>query len=151
LLKALPAQHRAALGRLERNRGLDTALGADSSCLHSAGRSSAPLSAGLPFVLAGLTTLGLVPEFLFVVELLLTRGEDKISAAIDALQIPVLKFHGTILVLVFQGGPQKPKAKRLPFASPFRYGFYSGSRRVFFRFRLRARAAFTRFFSPGFR
>jgi hypothetical protein len=33
-----------------------------------------------------------------VVKLLLARGEDKVGAAVDALENPVLKFgHGTIL------------------------------------------------------
>jgi hypothetical protein len=77
-----------------------------------------------------------------VVKLLLARGEGEIRTAVDAFECPILKFaHGTIL------GTRK--AERLPFAPPVMS--YSTSRRLFFRLRLRARAALTRFFSPGFR
>jgi hypothetical protein len=77
-----------------------------------------------------------------VVKLLFTRGEDKLGTAVDTLQNPILKvWHGTIL---------REKGEALPFASPVGL-CYSISRRLFFRFRLRARACFTRNFSPGFK
>jgi hypothetical protein len=47
----------------------------------------------VPLVFAGLAALGLVPEFLFVVELLFSSGKNKLRTAIHALQKPVLKFH----------------------------------------------------------
>jgi hypothetical protein len=83
-----------------------------------------------------------VLEILLVIELLFPCGEHEISAAFDASQNPVLKFwHGTILV--------RERRSSMPPASPVIS--YSISRRLFFRFRLRASACFTRFFSPGFK
>jgi hypothetical protein len=97
LLETLAAKDRAALGRFEWNCSFHAALRADGGGFDPASRPATAVTADLPFVLAGLAAFGFVPEFLLVVELLLTRREDKLGAAIDALQKPVLKFHGPIL------------------------------------------------------
>jgi hypothetical protein len=39
---------------------------------------------------------GIVPELFVVEEKLFARGEHKLSAAVDALQDPVRKFHGRL-------------------------------------------------------
>ena len=97
----------------------------------------------MPLVLACTAALRLVPEFLLAVKLLLTRGKNEIRPAIHALQYPILEFgHGTT--------PDREKGE----AIAIRFALlivYSGSRRLFFRFLLRASAALTRFFSPGFK
>jgi hypothetical protein len=91
-LEALTAKHRAALGGFKGNGGFHTALRADGCGFHPAsGRP--PVTAAVPLVFAGLAALGLVPEFLFVVELLFSSGKNKLRTAIHALQKPVLKFH----------------------------------------------------------
>jgi hypothetical protein len=98
----------------------------------------------LPLELARFAAFGFVSKIFFMVELLFAGRKNKIRRAVHAFQNPVLKFwHGTIL--------REGKAARLPFAPPVGTTDYSISRRLFFRFRLRAKACFTRNFSPGFR
>ena len=141
-LKTRPAEYRASLGRPEGDGSFASALGANRRGLNAPGRSAAFGRAALALGFARLAPFGLVFEIFFVVKLLLSRGKGKIRSAVDACKCPILKFgHGTIL------GTRK--AERLPFAPPVEG--YSTSRRLFFRLRFRARAALTRFFSPGFR
>jgi hypothetical protein len=86
-------------------------LGANCRRFNASGRSAAFGRAVLALCLAGLAPLGLVFEILFVVKLLLSRGECEIRSAVDAFKCPILKFgHGTIL--------GTKKAERLPFAPP---------------------------------
>jgi hypothetical protein len=141
-LETCPAEYRASLGGPEGDGSFASALGANRRGLNTPGRSAAFGRAILALGFAGLAALGLVFEILFVVKLLLSRSEREIRSAVDAFECPILKFgHGTIL--------GTKKAERLPFAPPVEG--YSTSRRLFFRLRFRARAALTRFFSPGFR
>jgi hypothetical protein len=97
-LEALPAEYRAPLSRPERNCGFAPALRADGGGFDASRRTASFGRAALPFGLTIPAALRLVPEFFFVIKLLLARGEDKIRTAIDALEYPVLKVaHGTIL------------------------------------------------------
>jgi hypothetical protein len=141
-LETCPAKYRTSLGGPEGDGSFASPLGANRRGLNSPGRSAAFGRTVLALGLAGLAPLGLVFEIFFVVKLLLSRSEREIRSAVDAFKCPILKFgHGTIL--------GTKKAERLPFAPPVEG--YSTSRRLFFRLRFRARAALTRFFSPGFR
>jgi len=47
------------------------------------------------FGLAGFAALGFVTKLLIVEEKLFARGEDKITATIDALQSPILELHAS--------------------------------------------------------
>jgi hypothetical protein len=86
-----------------------------------------------------------------VEEQLLPRGEDEFCAAIDAVENTVLKLrHDNWLrapPMISCSAQNKTGQAR----SPVQYANYSISRRVFFRFRLRASACLARFFSPGFK
>jgi hypothetical protein len=144
-LEALAAENRATLGRPERDRGFAAALGADGRGFHFSRRTCTPfLRAALALCLASLTSLRLVSEVFFVVKLLLARGEYEVRAAVDAFELPIVKFG--------HGHHPSSEYKRRSGCHPLRlFKGYSISRRLFFRFRFRARAALTRFFSPGFR
>ena len=100
LLEALPAEDRPALRGFEGNRRLLAAAGAIGSGLHSGvvSRRRAPQGRGA-FRLAGFATFGLVLELLVMEEQLFSGGKDKLGAAVDALQNPVLIFHGDLLPL----------------------------------------------------
>jgi hypothetical protein len=91
-LETLAAKYGTALGGFKGNGGFHPALGADSGGFYPAcGRS--PVTCAVTLVFAGFAALGLVPEFLFVVELLFAGSKNKLRPTIHALQIPVLKFH----------------------------------------------------------
>ena len=85
---ALAAVYRLAIGRIEGNLALLTAISANG-----VEHLSATAGSVLSDVAAGLASLGLVLEALLCVELLLACGEDKISSAFLALQSLVL-VHG---------------------------------------------------------
>ena len=80
--------------RLKRDGSLFSAMRAVGSRLHllvAVHRSRAYRSNA--FGLARLAALGLVLELLVVEEKLFAGGEEKLRAAIDALEQPVLEFH----------------------------------------------------------
>ena len=89
-LKARSAQHRSALGRLERNRGFGTALRTCRARLRTD-----PSTAGT-LCLALLAVFGVILELFVVEKELLTGGEDKLSPAVITLQNSVGKFHGLL-------------------------------------------------------
>ncbi len=94
LLEAFAAEHRASLRWLERDGGLFSAMRAVGARLHflvAVDRTRAYRSDA--FGLARLAALGLIPELLVVEEELFAGGEEKLRAAIDALEQPVLEFH----------------------------------------------------------
>ena len=105
----------------------------------------APMTS-LPLALARLAALGLVLELLIVEELLFSRCENKLGIAFRALQDPILELRHN--PTWFLERVVKRAGRDLPVHL---VGCYSTSRRDFFRFRLRASACFTRFFSPGFK
>jgi len=118
-LKALAAVDRTPLRRLEGHRSLPSALRAGSVRfgLGVTGRRTA-----LAFGLAGLAALGLVLEILIVVEVLFTRREYEVCAAIHALENAILKFRHnwpplatlTTVLSIEDGGDRKiPAAQRL--------------------------------------
>jgi len=84
-----------------------------------------------------------------MIELLFASGENKIRRTVHTFQNPVLKFwHGTIL----RKGSGALAIRTPPLGvGPFTGPDYSISRRLFFRFLLRANACLTRNFSPGFK
>src|ERR1051326_9109480 len=95
LLEAFPAKYRASLRRLERNSGFLAALRTDGPRFDlriAAGSRSGSQHAG-PLRFARLTPLGLVLELLVVEKQLLPGSENKIRAAVHALQSLVLEFH----------------------------------------------------------
>src|SRR5207249_4372334 len=109
----------------------------------------------IAFGFAILTSLGFVFKTLISVEELLTGGKNKICTAVDALECPVLEIHGRppgrtgpFVNWVQRDGK---KAQVPPSSLIFALRSYSGSCLVFSRLRLRAKAAFTRRFSPGFK
>ena len=88
----------AALRRLERDGGFLAALGASGSRFHSGkvvriARGLRGGKNGDPLGLAGLTAFGFVFELLVVEKELFSRGEDELSAAVDAGQHSILKLH----------------------------------------------------------
>jgi hypothetical protein len=93
-LEAFPAKYRAPLRRLEWDRGFLTAIRAYGSSLYlwiiRIRRKSERLC---PLAFASLATLRLVLELLVVKEKLFARRKNEILPAVNALQIPVLKFH----------------------------------------------------------
>ena len=93
LPEALPAEHRPTLGGAERQRGFLAAACADSSGFLLGGMVGRCLGRRM-FQLAGLAPSGQVLELLVVEETLFSGSEDKILAAIAALQHSVLEFHG---------------------------------------------------------
>jgi hypothetical protein len=95
LAETLAAENRPALSGPERHRCFFAALRANSAGLNfrmsrARGRKSQDRH---PLCLATLAALGLVPELLVVKKKLFAGGEDKICAAINALEHPVLEFH----------------------------------------------------------
>jgi hypothetical protein len=99
LCKTLAAEDGTALSGAEGNGGFLATLGADGVRFHPAkvithlpwSRSGIEHSHALGF--AGFATLRFVPELFVVEEELFSGGKDELSAAIDALQYLVLKFH----------------------------------------------------------
>ena len=85
---ALAAVYRLAIGRIEGNLALLTAISANS-----VKHLSATTSSVLSDVAACLASLGLVLEALLCIELLLACGEDEVISAFLALQSLVL-VHG---------------------------------------------------------
>jgi hypothetical protein len=89
-----------------------------------------------------------------VEEVLFSRCEYEIRAAIDAFENAVLKLrHGLFPVDSLSKFVKFGRRRWAP-PEPFYPGFlvrYSTSRRDFFRFRLRAKACLTLSFSPGLR
>ena len=83
---ALAAVYRLAIGRIEGNLALLTAISANG-----VEHLSATAGSVLSDVAAGLASLGLVLEALLCIELLLTRGEHEVTAAILTFQRLVLK------------------------------------------------------------
>jgi len=88
VLEALAAKHRASLRRLEWNSGFCAALRAGGP-----GFRPGAAAAGGALGLAVLTSLGIVLELLVVKEKLLTGGENKVAAAIRALQNLIDEVH----------------------------------------------------------
>ena len=87
-LEAFPAEYRAPLSRAEGYGGFPSALRTVG------GRLDLRVTSGATFLaltFAGLAALGLVPEILVGEKLLFARSEYEISAAIDALEYPILK------------------------------------------------------------
>ena len=90
--EALTAVNRTPLGRFERNRGFPAALGA---LRHGFGFRKTGSRRTLALGLACLAALGLVLEILVVEEVLFSRCEYEIRAAIHAFEYAVLKLrHG---------------------------------------------------------
>jgi hypothetical protein len=96
-LKALAAEDGAALSGPEGHGSFAPALGAGGGGFYPSARRSPFRRAVLALYLTGLAALGLVPEVFFVVELLFPGGKNEAGPAVDALEFPILKFHGTIL------------------------------------------------------
>jgi hypothetical protein len=143
--EALTAEHRTALRRLERNRGIPPALRAGR---HGFRFREARARSSLALGFAALAPLRLVLEILVVEEVLFSRCEREVRSAINALERTILKLrHGNWspyeleLVSDCAGGGGEPSP---PLG-------YSTSRRFFFRLRLRASACLARSFSPGFK
>ena len=90
-LKAGPAQHRSALCWFERHRRRSPALGTCRARLRAHTRVP-----GAALRLALLAALRVVHKLFVVEEQLLTRGEHKLSAAVDAGQNSIVKFHGRL-------------------------------------------------------
>jgi hypothetical protein len=82
-LKASTAQNRRAKGRLKRNRCLRSTLGTSRFSF------GAHPYVGASLGLTTLTTLGVVLEFFFVEEVLLSSRENELGVAVNALQNPV--------------------------------------------------------------
>ena len=94
LLEAFATEHRTPLCWLKRDGRFFAAMRAARARLHfliSVRRSRADSSNAFSF--AGLAALGLVLELFVVEEKLFAGGEEKLRAAIDALEQPVLEFH----------------------------------------------------------
>ena len=94
LLEAFAAEHRTSLCWLEGDGGFLAAMRAVRARLHlliAIYGSRANRSDALGF--ARLATFGLVLELLVVEKELFAGSEEKLRAAIDALEQPVLEFH----------------------------------------------------------
>ncbi len=91
LLEAASAQDRPALGWLEGDSGLGSAL---RTC--SAGFRTHFLASTNPLCLALLATLGVVLELLVVEEDLLARCKDKLGAAVNTSKYAIGEFHGRL-------------------------------------------------------
>jgi hypothetical protein len=104
----------------------------------------APDGPACRLLLHALQRLRLVFEVLVMEEVLFSRCENKFSSAFGALENPILELRHNPN-LVFPEGLWNGQVETCPPRC------YSISRRDFFRFRLRASACFTRFFSPGFK
>src|ERR1035437_6709859 len=115
--EALAAVNRASLGRFEGNRGLAAALRALRGGF---GFRKTGSRRTLALGLAGLAPLGLILEILVVEEVLFSRCEYKIRAAIHAFENAVLKLrHGlfpvdTLSNLLASGGAIWPRLKLYP-------------------------------------
>jgi len=96
-LKTLAAEDGSALGGPEGHGGFAPALGAGGGGFYPSARPPPFRRAVLALYLTGLAALGLVPEVFFVVELLFPGGKNEAGPAVDTLEFPILKFHGTIL------------------------------------------------------
>jgi len=98
--EALPAVNRTPLRRFKRNRSLPAALRAFG---HGLGLRGTLTGSSLALGLACLAALGLIPEILVVEEVLFSRCEYKIRAAIHAFENAVLKLrHGLFPVNSFE-------------------------------------------------
>lgn len=94
LLEALPAKHWPSLRRFKRHSRLLAAVRAGSARFYfliAVLRCRADSSSA--FCLTRLAALGLVLELFIVEEKLFASREEKLRAAVDALQQPVLEFH----------------------------------------------------------
>ncbi len=89
LLETGAAQYRPALGRLEGDSSLFTALRTGRP-----GFRADACPAGAPLGLALLAALGVISELLVFEENLLAGGEDELRPAIDARQDSIGKYHG---------------------------------------------------------
>src|SRR5438105_4756498 len=90
LLEALVAVNRTSLRRLKGHLGLPAAIGADDVSFSFVGGGVACCRfALLQLCLTRFATFGIVFEFLLGKELLFSRREDEIGAAVYALQDPV--------------------------------------------------------------
>ena len=147
--EAFPAVDRTSLGRLERHRCLPPALGALGSGFRF---GEAGTGGTLPLRFTRFAALGFILEVFVVEEVLFSRCENEIRAAIHAFENAVLKLrHGLFPVNNLSNLFGTGETDRL--ACTFTLGSvaYSTSRRDFFRFRFRASACLTRSFSPGLR
>jgi hypothetical protein len=98
LREALAAEDRTPLRGAERDGGFLAALGAGGARFHT--KKVVRVAHGLrggedghALGLAGLTALGFVLELFVAEEQLFPGSEDKVSAAVDAGQYLILKFH----------------------------------------------------------
>ena len=96
LLEAFAAKYWTSLRRLERHSSLLAAMGTGSASFDLLIRVRRRRSdRSCPLCFAGFAALGLVLELLVVKEELFARREEKLRAAVYALQQPVLEFHET--------------------------------------------------------
>jgi len=148
LLKALETVNRPSLGQLERHGGLLAALRANRDC-NRARPAYRPRKGTLGF--AVFAALRLVFEALLGVEALLAGGKHEWSVALDARKnfVAVLHARAPPLGPCRFGGTMQRGGGSL--RNHLRPGFHSRSILAFLRTRFRARASFTRRFSPGFR
>jgi hypothetical protein len=89
-LKASTAENRRTKGRLKRNRCLRSTL--ETSRFGFGAYPYVGASLGLAFFAA----FWVVLEFFFVEDVLLTRRENELGIAVNALQNPVRKIHGLL-------------------------------------------------------
>ena len=97
-LKALAAEDRASLGRLEGDGGFFSALRAGGASFDFRVGGAAALRGhraedSYTFRLTGFAAFGLVLELLVVEEQLCSGRENKVGPAVDALEYLVLEFH----------------------------------------------------------
>ena len=95
LLEAIPAVNGTIVGGLERNLGLDTALGANNSEHFSFARSAGALAGGA----ALRATSGIVLKAFFCIEFLFRRRKSEFPAAFLASEYSVFKCHRCIILL----------------------------------------------------
>jgi hypothetical protein len=93
LLEAFVAVNRTTLRRFKRHLGFPAATGADDGCFGFVRGAVACWLALLQLCLTGFATFGIVFEFLLGEELLFSRREDEIGAAVRAFQDSVSKFR----------------------------------------------------------
>jgi len=77
---------------------------------------------GNPFRLAALATFRFVAELFVVEEKLFAGGENEVSAAVNALQRPVLKFHCELLCPAHHGESIR-QARRVRASRPLEYSY----------------------------
>jgi len=154
LLKTFPAVNWPALSRFEGNGCFFPTLRAGSCGFHSV--NDLPVRGLTSFRLTGPATFGFVLEALIGVEELFPCSENELCPAIHTLENPIPVLHRCT-----------PRSNRAPpAASTFVVAHreaggdstlwllsnpYSCSCLAFLRALLRAKAALTRFFSPGFK